>query len=118
MTVDFHRRGVFAQGAVRPAFVVETEERVEVRVCVDLGAIALEIDLVVFDRPPEAFDEDIVERSAFAVHRQFDAESEQRLGELGGRKLATLVCVEDFWDAVLVNGPLHRSDAEARIQRV
>ena len=43
-----HGIGV-AEGAVGPPVIVEAEEGLEVGVGLDLGLIALEVDLVVFD---------------------------------------------------------------------
>jgi hypothetical protein len=43
--VDFHRRGIAAEGAVRSAFVVEAEEGGEVGLGLDLGGVALDDDL-------------------------------------------------------------------------
>jgi hypothetical protein len=60
--VDLHRRQGcrVAEGAVGPAFVVEAEEGFQVRVGVDLGAVALQVHFVILHRPPEALDEDVV----------------------------------------------------------
>ena len=110
--------GVVAKGAVRSPFVVEVEEAGEIGFGLGLGAVALEVNLVVFDRPPEPFDEDVVQRTAAAVHRQLHPEGEQRLGKLGGRELAALIGVEDLRHAIAVDRPLHRPGAEARVQGV
>ncbi len=36
------------------------------------GLVGVEVDLLVFDRPPKAFHEDIVPPSALAIHRDGD----------------------------------------------
>ena len=63
--VDFGRRGA-GMGAVRPQVVVEPEERVELGVGVDQRDVVLQVDLVVFDRAPEALDEEVVDGPAAA----------------------------------------------------
>ena len=59
------------------------------------------------DRAPQSLDEDVVQASALAVHRQLQAGCEQRLGKLGAGKLATLGGVEDLGRAVPGHPPLH-----------
>jgi hypothetical protein len=51
-------------GAVRPALVIEPEEGLQVGICLDLGAVALQVDFVVFDRLPQSFDKDVIEGAA------------------------------------------------------
>jgi hypothetical protein len=82
-----HRLGI-AEGAVRPLLVVEAEEVFQVGVDLDLGLVAPEVDLVVFDRAPEPFPEDVVEATALAVHPELYAQREQRLAKLGRGELA------------------------------
>jgi len=93
--VGFARCGVVKR-RVRPALVVEVEVGVELRVRVDQRHVTFQIDLLVFHRPPQPFDEDVVETSALAIHRQFHTERQERGSELRRRELAALVCVEDL----------------------
>lgn len=119
--IDFHRREVAAvavMDAVRSLLVVEAEEDREVGLGFDLRAVALEVDLVMLDRAPQPLDEDVVEAAALAVHGQLHAGREQRLGKLGGGKLAALVGVEDLRRAIPGHRALHRPHAEAGIERV
>jgi hypothetical protein len=66
LAVDFHRGHgrCVAEGAVRPALVIEPEEGLQVGICLDLGAVALQVDFVVFDLPPQSFDKDVIEGAA------------------------------------------------------
>ncbi len=118
--VDFHGGHGFrvAKGAVRACPVVELEEGFQVGVGFDLGAVALQVNLLVFDRPPEPFDEDVVEAAALAIHRELYSELEQRLGKLRRGKLAALVGVDDVRNPVLGDRPLHCIRTEGRVQRV
>ena len=74
-----------------------------------------QVDLLVFDRPPQAFDhcpavvflqtmrgEDVVPPSSFAVHADLDFPACQHLDEVGRSELAALIRVEDFRQAVTV----------------
>src|SRR5208283_3942092 len=90
LAVDLHRRhGVgVSEGAVGPAVVVEAEEGLQVRVGVYLGAVALQVNLVVLHGAPEALDEDVVEGAAAPIHRDLDPAGQERLGKLGRGKLA------------------------------
>ena len=112
---------MFSFGAVvraaRSALVVEAEEGGEVRLGVDHRLVTSEVDLVVFDRPPESFDEDVVEAPALAVHRELHAAGEERLGKFFGGELTALIGVENFRSAVLRERALHGPDTEAGIIR-
>ena len=74
--------------------------------------------LLVFHRPPEPLDEDVVEATALAVHQQLQSEGQQGCRKLGRRELAPLVGVEDFQWSVPRDGPLHGAHTETRVERV
>ncbi len=119
--IDFHWREVLAGvivRAVRPTFVVEAEEGREVRRGLGQVSVAAQVDLVVLDRAPEPFDENIIETPALAVHRELHAAGEQWLGEFCRGELATLVSVENFRRAVFSQRSLHRPDTEAGVEGV
>ncbi len=98
LAADFHRGAwdVVTEGTVRAHLVVALEEGAEVGLRLDLGAVALEVDLLVFDRTPESLDEDVVQGPPAAVHGELHALVEEGLGELRRRELTTLVGVENF----------------------
>ena len=118
--VDLHRGHwvVVAEGAVRAVVIVEADEAFEVGVGLDLGLVAFEIDLIVFDGPPEPLDEDVVEAAPLSIHREFHAKGEQWLGKFGRGELAALVGVEDLRHSVLLDRPLDRPGAEAGVEGV
>lgn len=62
------------------------------------------MDLLVFDRPPKPFDEDVISPRAFAVHADLDACIPLRIDEVEGRKLATLIRIHDLGFAVVKHG--------------
>ena len=62
------------------------------------GGVFLEVDLLVFDAPPQPLDENVVHPAAATVHAHFHAEVRQPAGLLHRGELATLVGVEDLGD--------------------
>ena len=53
----------------------------------------MQIDALVFQRPPQAFDKDIVEEPTFAVHRDLGADPFQSVSPNQRRERAALICV-------------------------
>ena len=66
LPIDFHgcSRVGDAEGVVRALLAVEPEEGLEIGIHLDLGSVALQVGLVVFDGAPESLDEDVVQRPA------------------------------------------------------
>ena len=62
----------------------------------------LQIDVLVFQGPPKALDEDIVHPASASVHRNLDSSFEPRTGEVHAGELAALVGVENFRLAYVV----------------
>ena len=60
---------------------------------VDVG---VDVDLLVFDRPPEPFHHDVVPPGALAVHADLHTRIGQHLRELPAGELAALIGVKDF----------------------
>lgn len=54
------------------------------------AGIGAQVDLFVFDGPPQALDEDIVPPRALAIHADLDLAGGQHLDELGRGELAAL----------------------------
>ena len=63
LAIDLEGRAglLVAEGAVRPPLIVEGEERLQLGVGLDLGAVALHEDLLVVHGAPEALDEDVIQ---------------------------------------------------------
>ncbi len=55
------------------------------------GLIVIEVDILVFGGAPQPFDEDIIESTPATVHADQDLALAQRMGELRGGELATLI---------------------------
>ena len=89
-----------AQALMWPLVIVELEVAVQSRLQVWDVSIVVEVDVLVLDRAPQAFDEDIVQSSTSAVHADLDVCTLQDAGELDGCELHPLVCVKDHWNGL------------------
>src|SRR6266536_855077 len=81
---------------MEPLVVVESEVVLEPSSQFWHGSIVLEVNVLVFDRPPEAFDKDVIEGAATAVHADADASGFEAASEFQGGELHALVGVEDL----------------------
>ena len=79
--------------------------------------VGMEIDLLIFDRPPEALHDDVVSPGAFAVHADLHACVSEDLRELQAGELAALIGIEDLRPPETGKGFFNRLDAERRFQR-
>ena len=70
-----------------PLVVVEFEVAVQAMMGVLQRAIGIGIDLLVFDRPPQPFHEDIVMRPAPPIHADLNTGLRQATGESGAGEL-------------------------------
>ena len=75
----------------------------------------MEIGLLVFDRPPETLDKDVVKDPVSDVHADPDTIFLQQLGKLMAGKLAALIGVEDLRLRYL-EGLLQGRETECSIQ--
>src|ERR671932_2898822 len=73
-----------------------------------------EIDLLVFERPPEPLDEDVVSPRALAVHADGDPGLEQHAREVVAGELRSLIGVEDLGPAMPGERLFQRLEAERR----
>jgi len=81
---------------MRSAGVVERQVLSDGLLGVRDRVVGAQIDLLVLDRFPQAFDEDVVAPAAFAVHADRDAVRLEQAGERFAGELAALVGVEDI----------------------
>src|SRR5512132_2611270 len=80
--------------------------------------VALEIDVLVLQRAPQPFDEDVVDPAAAAVHRNPDPGRHQCAGEGGTGELAALVGVEDLGPAPAGERLFQCVDTKRSVHRV
>lgn len=78
----------------------------------------MEVDVLIFERPPESFDDNIIHGSSLAIPADCDAFGFQDSGEYITGELATLIRVEDFGAPPSSDGLEKSVDAELRIQGI
>lgn len=99
---------------MRPLGVVESEVcRKILSSLIDIF-IRLQIHLLVFNRPPKPFSEDIVHAPAPAVHGYLHVVSGKDINEFLGGELAPLVGIGDLWRSISFNRFFHSLDTEVR----
>ena len=76
------------------------------------AGVGPQVDLLVFDGPPQALDEDIVPPGPLALHADLDLAARQHIDELGRGELAALIGVKDLGGAVSRQRLLDGFDAE------
>src|SRR5215213_9332162 len=59
------------------------------------GGIVFEVDVLIFEATPQAFDEDIVQSSTTTIHTDANGRSFQASRELIGGELRTLIRIKD-----------------------
>lgn len=64
-----HGGRLAAMGGVGPQVVVEGDPASDARFCLRSGFPGVQIEIFILQRPPETFNEDVVEVSGFAIHR-------------------------------------------------
>ena len=99
---------------MRPRAIVEAQMPADRGPGFGDAVVVAQADLLVFHRPPEPFDEDVVAPGALAVHADGDLGPLQHRDEVGAGELRTLIAVEDLGRAVAVERLLQRLDAEVR----
>jgi hypothetical protein len=78
----------------------------------------MQVEVVVFDGPPQPFNEDVVLASAASVHADSDPMVLEDLCESVAGKLGSLIRVEDLRFAVELHSLLEGLIAEIRVQGV
>ena len=74
-------------------------------------------NILVLDRTPEAFDEDIVKDTAATIHADANVSRLQFMGKVMGGELNPLVGVENIWPAKLPRQP-QRFQTEGAVQGI
>jgi len=101
-------RGSVVKRRMPTLFVVETNPVAQAVVKLGAAVKRMQVEVVMFDRPPESLDEDVILASAAAVHADVDTVVFENLGERGTGKLRALIGVEDLRPSIAVQGFLER----------
>src|ERR1035441_7977801 len=91
--VDRSRRPV-AKTLVQPLVIVEPEIAFDPGACFRHRLVVLQVHLLVFERPPQSFNPDVVHAASAAVHADGDLPRLQRGGELLAGEVRALIAVE------------------------
>lgn len=103
---------------MRSALIVEANVSLESGSGVRDAVVGPEINLLVLDGLPQAFNEQIVPPAAFAVHRDADLMIPKHRDKVSARKLRALIGVEDLRLAIAIEGFLQGFDTEVAGERV
>ena len=101
-------RGPSVKRRMPTLFVVEANPVVQAVVEFGAAVKCMQVEVVMFDRPPEPLDEDVVLTSAAAVHANRDVVVFEKLGKGRAGKLGALIGVEDLRPPVAPEGFLER----------
>ena len=108
---------VITEALVQALVVVELEVGLQSLLQFRDGGVVHEIDVLVLDRAPQAFDEDVVQGTAPTVHADPDTGALQDAREFHCCELRALIGVEDV-RRTLLQGLPQRNPAETAIQGV
>ena len=90
---DGHRHAI-AERLMKAALVVENDPIADAGFRLATVAVAFEIDVLVFQRAPDAFDEHVVHPAAAPIHRDAHVSLDQHTGEIRAGELAALVVLK------------------------
>ena len=102
---------------MRSARVVEGQVPGQPFPCLRDAVIGTQVDLFVFDRPPQPFDEDVVPPCVLAVHADLDVGVFQGFDEVDGFELAALVRIHDPGFAMAAHRLFQSFDARFGLKR-
>ena len=102
---------------MRPAAIVEGQITADRGAGLADAGVGLEVDLFVFDRPPQPFDEDVVAPGPLAIHADGDPGLEQHAREVVAGELRALVRIEDIGLAMTGERFLQGLDAKTLLPR-
>ena len=103
---------------MKPSAVIEVHIALDASAELRQGNVVLKLDVLVFQRPPEAFHLGVVAAPAASVHADGDSELLQFVRELPAGELTSLIRIEYFRHAVSAHRELERLDAMERVHRV
>ena len=107
-------RSLAAKRRMRPPGAIERDVVRNRGAGLGHGFVGFEVDRLVLERSPEAFDEDVVLPATAPVHADGDAVAFEHLDEGTGRELRSLVDVDDLGRSVTRESLLQSLDTELR----
>ena len=86
--------------------------------CFQTSFKCIEVNALIFQEPPQAFDHAIVTPRAFAIHADLDLCIREHVDPSTTGKLAALVRIKYLWPAVLCQRFFQGFNAEVRVHAV
>ena len=80
--------------------------------------IGMEIDVLIFETPPQPLDKDIVPPPPGSIHADLNSMSLQKPSEFLAGELTAVIRVEDLWGTIAGDGLPHHFHTEIRGQRI
>jgi hypothetical protein len=74
--------------------------------------VVFEVNLIIFDGPPESFGDDVVQGPAFTVHTDFHFQIQKDLGKIRAGEGCPLIAVENLRLPINANSLFQCLDAE------
>ncbi len=103
---------------MRPDRIVECHVACDPGLSIAGRVVGMEVDLFIFEAPPQPFHEHVVAPAPFPIHADLDAMLDEQPRELLAGKRTALIGVEDLGAAILRDCFLHRVEAAVRRQRI
>lgn len=101
---------------MNPFHVVKVKVSFQAPAGVGDRQVLVQVNLLVFDRPPEAFHEDVVMHPAPAIHADADALPFENVCKVGAGELNALIGIENIGSGNLQR-PFQRPDTKSGVQR-
>jgi len=98
--------------AMRPELIIEGHGARDPLLSIVDGLVRIEMDLLIFETPPQPFDKDVVPPPPGPIHADLNPMSLQKPGEFLAGELTALIGVEDLRRVIPGDGLLHRLQAE------
>jgi ABC-type glutathione transport system ATPase component len=99
---------------VRPLVIVKRKPAADPSTRFGNRSVGLDVHLLIFQAPPQPFDEDVLQKATLSVHADPDAPARKLVGERGAGELYALISIENFPPAVSIHRLPQRLDAEIR----
>src|SRR5512145_1243179 len=100
---------------MRSLVVVKVKVTGQALPCLTWVEIFVQIDLLIFDRAPQPFGEDVIEGAPPAIHTDLGLNRPQPVEILRAGKVATLIAVADDWFG-LSQGPINSGEHKGQLQ--
>ena len=103
---------------MRPDLIVERQVLCHSLLGLMDGVIGVEIDLLIFETPPQPLDNDVVPPPPGSIHTDLNVMVFQEARKLLTGKLTPLIGIQNLWATILADRLPFRFHTEIRSQRI